>query len=80
MSLPWMEDIQAASLSTLALSSSLPHCWRLWEASWPPWPPTWLILETNLCPKAVTAAPLMRRRIKPVSTDRCAFSSTSPLP
>ena len=50
---------QAASLSLLAASPSLPHCSLLCVA-WPAaWPPTWAIRPASLWPKAMTLAELI---------------------
>ena len=59
MSLPVTVATHPASLSPLALSSSIPHALLLPAASCTFWSPTWLILETRRCPKQETAATLI---------------------
>ena len=70
ISLPVTVASQFASLSPLALSSSIPHALLLPAASCTFWSPTWLILETSRCPKQETAATLILLLMYPVSMDR----------
>ena len=54
---------QAADLSSLAIASSRLHSCLLFPARAAPCPPTWLMREASLWPKAVTLAELSLLRM-----------------